>query len=71
MNNDKKEETELLQESIESQRLISKALRRTIKDPAKLCSWCMNEYVSQTPEGLMLCAECEKEYIDELKTTVG
>lgn len=55
------EETEL-QESFESQRLISKALRRTITDPNKLCSWCMNEYKHQTPNGLLLCDECNKEY---------
>lgn len=48
--------------SEESQRLISKALRRTIKNPAKLCSWCMNESVHQTPDALMLCEECHNEY---------
>lgn len=56
------EEETVLQESLESQRLISKALRRTIADPSKLCSWCMNEYLHQTPEGLMLCEECNNEY---------
>lgn len=63
-------EEEILSESLESQRLISKALRRLIKDPKKLCDWCMQESVSQTPEGLMLCAECDKEYCDEHKTTM-
>lgn len=61
---------EALHESLESQRLISKALRRLIKEPKKLCDWCMQEHVTQTPEGLMLCAECDKEYCDERKTTM-
>lgn len=65
-------EEKLLEESLVSHRLIMKALRRTIRDPSKLCSWCMHEYVHQTPEGLMLCEECNKEYIDEYtKTTLG
>lgn len=65
-------EEKLLEESLVSHRLIMKALRRTIKDPSKLCSWCMNESVHQTPEGLMLCEECNKEYIDDyIKTTLG
>lgn len=66
------QEEKLLEESLVSHRLIMKALRRTIKDPSKLCSWCMNESVHQTPEGLMLCEECNKEYIDDyIKTTLG
>lgn len=64
-------EEEVLIESLESQRLISKALRRTIKNPRKLCDRCMGEHSTQTPEGLMLCDECNMEYINELKTTMG
>lgn len=71
MSDNKSLTEETLQESLESQRLISKALRRTIKNPHKLCDWCMQEYVSQTPEGLMLCVECDREYVNELKTKMG
>lgn len=68
----KEEEQKVLEESLVSHRLIMKALRRMIRDPSKLCSWCMNESVHQTPEGLMLCEECDKEYINEhTKTTLG
>lgn len=66
------EEENLIKEALLAHRTIMKALRRTIKDPSKLCTWCMDEYVHQTPEGLMLCEECNKEYIDEhIKTTLG
>lgn len=61
---------EILTESLQSQRLISKALRRTIKNPHKLCDWCMQEYTSQTPDGLMLCADCDKEYTNAHKAIV-
>jgi uncharacterized Zn ribbon protein len=64
-------EEELLLAALEADRELSKATRRTIKDPHKLCARCMHEYTWQTPDGLMLCDECNEEYVNERETTVG
>lgn len=64
-------EEKILQEALKSQRELSKKMRMTIKDPHKLCAQCMDEYVWQTPEGLMLCEECNREYCEEHKTPMG
>lgn len=64
-------EEELLLAALEADRQLSKEFRRTIKNPSKLCDRCMNEHTTQTPDGLMLCNECNEEYINERETTVG
>jgi predicted Zn-ribbon and HTH transcriptional regulator len=70
MNENKKEGT-ILKAALKAARVLSKANRAIIKDPHKLCDRCMNEYSWQTPDGLMLCNECNEEYINELETTMG
>ena len=34
-----------------------------IKNPHKMCDWCLSEYTCQVPKGTMLCNKCEKKYI--------
>ena len=63
--------TKILTKALKASRNLSKANRKLIMDPLKLCSRCVNEFVWQTKEGLLLCEECNKEYCDELKTNMG
>jgi hypothetical protein len=60
---------EVLQEELKSARTLSKATRKTIKDPKMLCDCCMSEWTWNTMQEEKLCDECyEEKYV---KTKVG
>lgn len=60
---------EVLEQALKAERSLSKAYRRTIKDPTKLCDCCMNEWTWNTLEESKLCNECYEEKYG--KTNLG
>jgi len=59
--NPNKKEGKVLKAALKAHRLLSKATRAAIKDPAKLCDCCMNEWVWNTLTEEKLCDECYRE----------
>jgi protein-arginine kinase activator protein McsA len=59
--NPNKKEKNVLERALKSARALSKANRKCIKDPMKLCDECMNEWSWYTLQEEKLCNECYKE----------
>lgn len=62
-----KKEEKLLQEALKGARVLSKANRRAIKDPTKLCDCCMSEWINFTLAEEKLCDECYEEKYGKTK----
>jgi hypothetical protein len=67
--NENKKESKILKAALKAHRALSKANRTTIKDVAKLCDCCMDEWTWLSIKEEKLCDECYREKY--VKTKMG